>query len=652
MTTKVGDIKKKAKVILEDPYQYATTISIDELVDALKQLSYYYYNTAEPLVPDAIFDMLKDKLEERDPTNPYLKEVGIPVVSKDKVTLPYPMGSLNKIKPESGTLDKWLNEYKGPYVISDKLDGISGLLYKKDNKFKLYTRGDAVSGQDITHLIPYVLKDKYKPGKIPNNTAIRGELIMSKKNFEQIKDQYKNARNTIAGLVNSKNYSVDVAKLTDFIAYAVIHPKIKHEEQMLKLKEWEFPTVTYQKKNNLDIKSLSDYLQKRRTESLYDIDGIVVIDSGKVYDVTETNPEYGFAFKMVDTNQVAEVTVLDIEWNISKNGYLKPVVKIAPITLSQVTITNLTAHNAKYIVDNNLGPGSVIKIVRSGDVIPYILEVLKPSTSGKPKMPDISYKWNKTNVDIIVQDTHGAANDAIMVKQITFFFKTLGVKNISEGIITKLVQHGYKTIQAILKADQDKLANIEGLGDKSITKIFENIEEAFKEIDLATFMASSNIFGRGMGVRKITLITKAYPNIMTEKWNKKELLDKVLALHGFDDITANQFANNFDKFKKFLDDLKDIDWIDISRFNKKAPTTKKIEQTFAEMKIVFTGFRNKELEDYIVARGGQVTGTVSKNTSIVVYKEGDTSSSKYLKAKELSIPLMTEKEFREKYKIK
>lgn len=651
MTTKLDNLKKKVAVILKDPYQYATTTPVKDLVELLKQLSYHYYHTSDPLISDSVFDLLKDTLEERDPTNPFLKEVGAIVVSKDKVNLPYPMGSLNKIKPESGTLDKWLKEYKGPYILSDKLDGISGLLHKKDNKFKLYTRGDAITGQDITHLIQYILKDKYKPGKIPDDTAIRGEIIMSKKNFETIKDKYKNARNTVAGLVNSKHYSVDIAKLTDFIAYAVINPKMKQEQQMAKLKEWEFPTVTYEKKNNLDIKSLSEYLQKRRHDSLYDIDGIVVIDSSKIYDVTDTNPTYGFAFKMINTEQVAEVTVLDIEWNISKNGYLKPTVKIAPITLSQVTISNLTAFNAKYVVDNNLGPGSVIKIVRSGDVIPHILEVIKPSSSGKPKMPDISYKWNKTNVDIIVQDTHGAANDAIMIKQITFFFHTLGVKNISEGVVTKLVQHGYKTIQAILKADQSKLANIEGLGDKSITKIFENIKEAFNTTDLATLMAASNVFGRGMGVRKNTVITKAYPNIMTEKWTNQELLVKVLALHGFDDITASQFADNFDKFKAFLKDIEDVDWIDVKKFSQKAKVVKNTDNTFSDMKIVFTGFRNKELEDYIVARGGQVTGTVSKNTNIVVYKEGDITSSKYLKAKELTIPLMTEKEFREKYKI-
>src|SRR3990172_7165135 len=195
MSNKIGDISKNAKEILIDPYKFANNISIDELVETLKQLSYYYYQTDEPLIPDSTYDLLRDVLEERDPDNEYLKAVGAPI-DKNKVELPYPMASLNKIKPTTDALTNWKMNYKGPYVLSDKLDGVSGLLYKKDNKFKLYTRGDATTGQDITHLIPYLLKDKYKPGKIPNGTAIRGEIVMSKKNFDTIKDKYKNARNT------------------------------------------------------------------------------------------------------------------------------------------------------------------------------------------------------------------------------------------------------------------------------------------------------------------------------------------------------------------------------------------------------------------------------------------------------------------------
>lgn len=649
MANKLDNFKNEINKILENPLKFATSVSIDKLVDILKQLSHYYYNTNESLVPDAIYDLLKSTLEDREPNHPFLQEVGAPV-SKDKVNLPYPMASLNKIKPDTQILTEWKKNHKGPYVLSDKLDGVSGLLYKQNNRFRLFTRGDSTSGQDITHLISYILKDKYKPSKIPNNTAIRGEIIMSKQNFEKIKDQYKNARNTIAGLVNSKNFSIDVAKLTDFIGYSLVHPKYKQEEQMKKLEEWEFPTVTYKITKDLDNDMLSKYLQERRKDSKYEVDGIVVIDSSQTYDVGDKNPTYGFAFKMVLTDQVAEANVIDIEWNVSMHGYLKPIVKIEPVNLVGVTIKNVTAHNGKYIIDNNLGPGAVIKIVRSGDVIPYIMEVLKPASSGKPKLPDIPYKLNKSGIDFIVKDLHGVAKDAIIIKQLSNFFKVLGVKYISEGIVTKFVENDYKSLKDILTADISELSKIEGVGDKVLTKIFENIRTAFETTNLETLMAASNCFGRGLGVRKITVIVNKYPNIMNEKWTEKELKDKVLELNGFDEITASQFVDHFNSFKKFFNDLEKITTINIGHL--KVAKTKAIPtgKLFENQKIVFTGFRNKELENLIKNNGGQISENVSKNTSLLVYAENEKDvSSKYLKAKELKITLISQDEFIKKY---
>ncbi|ARF09515.1 NAD-dependent DNA ligase [Indivirus ILV1] len=649
MSSKINnELKKNISAIITDPYTFANNITVDELVELLKQLSHYYYNTAESLVPDSVYDILRDALEERDPSNKFLQVVGVPI-SKDKVDLPYPMASLNKIKPDTKVLDSWLKEYHGPYVLSDKLDGVSGLLYKQNNKFKLFTRGDATTGQDITHLIPYLLNGKYQPGKIPNNSAIRGEIIMSKENFKKIKDQYKNARNTIAGLVNSKNYSVEIAKLTEFIGYSVVYPKLKQEEQMKTLEEWGFPTVTYKVSKNLTYDGLSKYLQDRRTNSKYEVDGIVVIDSSKTYDVKDVNPTYGFAFKMVLTDQVAEVTVNDIEWNVTRLGYIKPIVNIVPVELVGVTIKNATAHNAKFVVDNKLGPGAVIKIVRSGDVIPYILEVIKPAINGKAKMPNIPYKWNNTGVDLIVQDIHGSSKNTIITKQIAHFFKVLGVKYISEGIIAKLVDAGYTSIIDVITADANKLAEIDGIGEKLVNKIYENMRNAFETSDLQTIMAASAIFGRGFGVRKLKLIVDTYPNIMNDKWGTKLIKDNVLKIQGFDDITASQFSDNFNKFKKFFDELSEITTINIAHLKKPPKQIIKKGTLFTDQKVVFTGFRNKEFEEFIINNGGSVTTSVSKNTNLLVYS--DQTSSKYIKAVELKITVMTIDEFKKKYKL-
>jgi len=637
-------LDQNLKKIVKNPTQFAETASIEALVNILKQLSSYYYNTGESLVDDIIYDIMRDILEKRDPNNPFLQQVGAPVI-KGEVKLPFPMSSLNKIKPGSSNLVEWKNKHSGPYVISDKLDGVSGLLYKENNKFKLYTRGDATTGQNITHLIQYLLKGKYSPTKIPNGTAIRGEIVMNKKNFQTISKEYKNARNTVSGLVNAKHFSTNIAKLTDFIGYAIINPKYKQIEQMDKLLEWGFPTVTYKIVNNINEDLLSSYLEERKMASNYEIDGLVVIDSSSIYDVSEKNPTYGFAFKMMFKDQIAEAEVIDIVWNISKHGTLKPVVIIKPVNLVGVTIKNITAFNARYVVDNNLGPGSIIKIIRSGDVIPHILEVVKGTGA---KMPDMPYGWNKTNIDIYVLDMYGEAKNNIIIKQITNFFKVLGVKYISEGVVTNLVSKGYTSIKSILTADKKKLIQIEGIGEKLVDKIFNNIKETFSKIDLQTLMASSNLFGFGMGVRKLKIIVDAYPNIMNEKWDKNELMNKVLVLHGFDIITATHFVDGFGPFKQFFADLEAIDWIDIKRL--KEPIKHKAQgNLFKNQKVVFTGFRDEKLEKLVLDNSGEISGSVSKNTTILVHKEGDTTSSKYNKAQELNITTMTKEEFIKKY---
>jgi NAD-dependent DNA ligase len=648
--------------ILDSPDKYARGATIIKLVDVLKKLSDYYYNTGESLISDEIYDILKDVLEERDPTNKYLAEIGAPIVkSKDKVKLPYFMPSLDKIKPESDALDKWKKKYKGPYTLSDKLDGVSGLLIKKnDGNTKLYTRGDGVKGQDISYLLPHIISTKgNKLKNIPKGTAIRGELIISKKDFKKISGELKNARNAVAGLVNSKTVPMNVAKITTFIGYSVIYPIYDHKTQLEKIKEWNLHSVHYknvEKIDDLTNDNLSEYLKERRNDSTYEIDGIVVTDSSKAYTLAENkNPLHSFAFKTVLTDQIAEVTVLDVEWNISKDGYLKPRVKVTPVDLSGVTIEYATAFNGKFVEDNVLGPGAVIKLIRSGDVIPHIMEVLKPSASSKPKMPDVPYKWTKTGVDILSKDMNGKQKDSLVIKQLTYFFKTLGVKFISEGIITKLVENGYDTLVKILEAGDtvEDLYDIDGIGDKLVDKIYNNVDNAFKTTTLERLMAASGIFGRGFGVRKNKLITTAYPNIMRQKWanDRDKLFDKIMEIEGFDTITATQFADNFKKFKKFfhiLDKLVDIKHLKtIKKKSKKDSKKNKLEGK----KIVFTGFRDADLEQKIEDNDGKITGSVSNNTDILIYANTDVAkdTSKYKKAKTLGIKMMTVDAFKKLY---
>lgn len=639
--------------IINDPYNYAKNIPVKELVKLLEELATSYYNQNDNMISDEIYDILRNTLAERDPSNIYLKKTGAPI-TKDKVKLPYHMASLDKIKPDTDILATWKNKYRGPYVLSDKLDGVSGLLVRVGTGFKLYTRGDGDFGQDISHLIPYVLpSSRVNLMGLPDGSSIRGELIISKKNFETVADQFKNARNIVSGLVNAKHYNETVANITDFIGYTVLSnkingPKLNAIDQMKQLEKWKFPMVNYIIKtfDELTNDMLSKYLVERRQKSDYEVDGIVVFDGSKTYDYENKNPSYGFAFKTVLTDQVAEAIVIDIEWTCSKHGYLKPRVKIEPVKLVGVTINYTTAFNAKFVLDNVLGPGAVIKLVRSGDVIPHILEVIKPAASKKAKMPDIPYTWTSTGVDIIVKDIHGACKDQIIIKKLTSFFAVLGVMHFSEGIITKFVENGYNTVKKIIVADKNKLYEIDGLGKKSIDKIYDGINNAFNNITLTKLAAASSIFGRGLGERKLKIIFDTYPDIMTKNVSR----DKLMELPGFSDVTVDQFLDNFTEFKKFYNEIVKV--IGIDKFVKtvtknKDQQIKTKNNIFENMKIVFTGFRNKEWEQFIEKNGGSVTTSVSKNTNLVI--SSDPSSSKAQKAQSLGISQMTPEQFEKKY---
>jgi DNA ligase (NAD+) len=649
------------KQINNNPKKFAEKASIKDLTRILKRISYVYYNTGESLVSDEIYDILKETLVERDPENPFLAEIGSPIEgNRVKVQLPYPMGSLSKIKPEKENLDAWLSKYKGPYVLSDKLDGTSAQFYKEsETDFKLYSRGNGIEGQDISHLIKIVVPRTVKRDNIPVGASIRGEIIISKEDFKKIEGVMKNARNASSGVVNSKTVDLNVAKLCQFVAYSILEPAYKQDEQMRLLREYGFNVVNYKIARELNYQMLSDYLIDRRKNSEFEVDGIVVFDSGKAYPHKSGNPEHGFAFKTVLQDQIAETKIKKVDWYPSMDGYLKPTIEIEPVELGGTTVVHATAFNAKFVVDNKLGPGAVVKIIRSGDVIPYILEVVKPAKEAQ--LPNVSYAWNNTGVDIILKDLYGAQADAITIRLISHFFKTLGVDFIGEGIVTKFVNAGYKTIPSIinaLKNKKDQLSEIEGIGMKLIDKIWIGLENALSNTDLTILMAASHSFGRGFGVRKIREITNEYPDILSLEWNVKTMKEKIEQIRGFSSTTASQFAENFAKFRKLYKEINKI--VDISHLEEAPAEDEEQEQGEKQGKkndlqgksFVFTGFRDKELEDEIANRGGRVSGSVSsKTTAVVKADESEDKSSKVKEAEKKKVPIIDRSQFLREYKI-
>jgi len=620
-----------------DPVTTISNMTIPKLVKIIKYAADKYYNE-QPVISDQIYDLLIDAIKDKDPTNPVLKQIGAKVTT-NKVKLPYFMGSMDKIKPGSPVLEKWLKKYSGPYIVSDKLDGVSGLFHiDSKNNQHLYTRGNGLIGTDITHLIKYI--HSLNISDLPKNIAVRGEFIISKKNFKKYSGTMSNARNMVAGLINSKTIEVDKMNDVDFVVYELINPSnIKQSEQFIRLQLSGFKVVHYDIFDKFDETVLSKQLEIRRKNSLYEIDGIIVTGDQPHARNLSGNPDYAFAFK--ETTQVINSEVIEVEWNISKDGLFKPTIIIKPVNLSGVTVKRATAFNAKFVNDNKLGPGAIVKITRSGDVIPYIMEVIKPAKEAQ--MPKVGYKWNETKVDIYYDTDikNDQTEKEILIKNLAYFFEKLDIKHVASSTVEKMVEAGFDTIPKILKASKDDFLVLKGFKDKSSENIYNSIHERIKSVELVDLMVASNIFGHGLGSKKIELILKVYPNIMDHPVKKEAITE----INGFDILTATRFVDGLPEFKNFV---KTVPMINI--VNKYIGGIKK-EGVFKDEKVVFTGFRNKTWNEYIENNGGEVVNSVSKNTTLLVVADENDTSSKLNKAKELGVKIMTADEFKKKYKL-
>ena len=620
--------------LLKDPINYLKTKNKKEIISFLQQCDTAFFNTGSTLVSDDMYDLLKDYLKKLDPKNPYFKRVGAD--EETKVKLPFWMGSLDKIKDNEKAIDSWKKKYDGSSIISDKLDGISCLFYKNNDDIKIYTRGNGTEGQDISHLRNYITF----PSITENKFVIRGELIISRSNWEKIKDIGSNARNVVAGAIHSKIINKDLMSNIDFIAYDILFPKMKIEDVFNYFTKNNIKCANYVlwDLDNINLQSLSNHLELRRNESDYEVDGIVVYNN-KIHKVINgKNPKYAFAFKSILTHEQAEVTVTDVEWNVSMHKYMKPIVKFNEVVIAGVKIKQATGFNGKFINSNIIGPGSRIIIIRSGDVIPHILKVLSVSSNGKPKMPELKYKWNDTQIDIILDED--GKNKEQDIKSYTYFMAKLDVGSVKESTIKRLYENGFDTLEKILKIKVEELKQLDGFQEKSAIKIVDNFAK-IKNSDCDILLDASNILGRGFALKKIKLVSEKYP------LNKKaEILkltvDDLLNIDGIGNVNAKQFVENIKKFYEFLD----IIGYKCNKENKKEDIKdeNKVE-ILKDKKIIFTGFRNKDWEKLITDSGGKVVTAISKTTDYLVVKNKTDKSGKIDKANELSIKILDMGEF-------
>ena len=474
--------------------------------------------------------------------------------------------------------------------------------------------------------------------------SIRGEFIIPKKVWENITvgKNLSNARNTLSGIINSKTVSSikhkDIASQVVFMAYEVITPIMKPSKQLEFLKYHGFDVVHSKLIPEINKSILSQTLLERRKVGEYEIDGIIVL-SDHIYTRPQDNknPKYAFAFKMVLEEQVGETTVIQVEWNASSWNLLKPRIRITPTILEGVEYNWVTGHDARHIVSKlggPIGPGAIIKIVRSGGVIPKVMEVIKPAI--EPQMPSVSYHWNKSGVNIILSEEN---NPVVETKKILRFIEKIGVEGFKRARITQCYQHGINTIPKILKATKDDFMVLDGIQEKMATKIYNNIHTAYQNANIEQIMAGSGLFGSGLGMKKISIVVKALPEFL--EIPADGLSSKINNLNGFSFKTTQQFMEGFEKFKQFMENLP----------KKKFTSTdiKLISTKLQKLEVLFTGHNDTELSKLIPQHSGKIHKKYNKKINVLVVKDLNTKSSKMQKAKKNNIPIYTVGEFQKKY---
>ena len=359
----------------------------------------------------------------------------------------------------------------------------------------------------------------------------------------------------------------------------------------------------------------------------------------KIYPRQNKNPEYAFAFKMVLLDQMVEAKVVDVLWTPSKDGYLKPRVRIEPVTIGGAVIEYATGFNAAFVENNKIGVGAVIQLIRSGDVIPHILDTIVPASV--VKMPNVPYHWNETHIDILLNNPED--DTIVREKNIAAFFQGLGVEGLSIGNTKRLMKAGYDSIEKIVDMTKSDFLNVDGFKEKTSDKLYTSIKENIEKISLSKLMAISNLLGRGMGEKRIKQVLDIYPDILVSKESDKEKIEKIISIKGFAKKTAEHFVKHITPMVKFIKDIHKEELLKEDNEQSKEDNEQSKEDKnhpLYNKTIVLSGFRDKTMQEELEKIRAIISNSLSKNTLVLIVKDKDKKTSKITKAESLSIPIM------------
>ena len=646
---------------------------IKELTEKLNQYNEEYYIYNEPSVSDYEYDSLLRELENLEKSYPEYalensptKKVGDDTEGTlDEVVYDIPMLSLANAFSESEMrdFDRRVKSYgvNPTYICELKIDGISSSSHFQKGKFFLgATRGNGTVGENITSNMKTV---RNLPHKLTEeiDVEVRGEVYMKKSVFEHLnkkredegEEPFKNPRNATGGSLKQLDSKVTKSRKLDLFAYTLVNAQnynVKSQLEALEFIKHLGFEVNPNYKHCMSIDEVIDYInywKDRRKELDYETDGVVIKVNEFAYQdiigITTKSPRWAIAYKFPALE--VETKLIDIKFTVGRTGNITPNAVLEPVMIAGSLVQRATLNNEDFVVSKDIRIGDIVSVRKAGEIIPEVVRVIKEKrTEPLPKFRMIEYcpACNSKLVRAEDEAVHYCLNKECPGRKkanIIYFASkvAMDIETLGEKMVSNLFDLGYlEKITDIyrLKDKKDDLERIEGLGEKSVSVLLDNIEKS-KNNPLPKVITSLGI--RFVGSKVTKILCKKF-NSLDAFVNAK--VDDYLEIKDIGIATAQSLVSYFEENKELIEELISLGINPIQESNN-------ISNMFSGKTFVLTGkldtLTREEATKIIEDNGGNVSSSVSNKTSFVLL--GKDPGSKYEKAIKLNIKIITEEEF-------
>ena len=648
---------------------------ISKLVSLLNKYSYDYYVEDNPQISDTEYDTLYKQLEKLEKNHPeYILEnsptqrVGDRVLDEfEKITHKVPMLSLSNtfstkdLRDFDARISKLVPDHSVEYICELKIDGLAiSIKYENGRLVSAATRGDGSVGEDVTEniktifSIPKVLKD--------NRTfEVRGEVYLPRKSFELLNSEresnnevlFANPRNAAAGSLRQLDSKITAKRRLSAFIYSVVgDDSIVSQENALNIaKEYDLPVNPNFKlcKNIDEVIEYINYWTDHKKNLPYDIDGIVIkvnsYDTQEEIGYTQKSPRWATAYKFPEEELATKL--LDVELSVGRTGIITPVAILDPIVISGSTVSKASLHNKDIIDELDIHIGDMVVVKKAGEIIPKVVRVvreLRTEGSTKYTMPNTcpscgQQTYTKEN-DPFTRCKNPDCPDQNIRRIIHFASRdALNIEGLGDKVVTTLYEKGIiaHTID-LFSLEREKLISLDRMGEKSVDNLLNAIENS-KQSSLDKVIFALGILNVGKKAGKI--LAEKYLNL-TNLMNAT--LDELVNLDDFGQITAESILDYLSDENniKFINDL-----IKVGMNPQYEVQEVNTDNIFAGKTVVLTGklveLTRNEAKEYLEKYGAKVTGSVTSKTDLVI--AGEKAGSKLAKAEQLGIRVINEEEF-------